>query len=335
MGGGGSSVSKVCIVNRSSRPDADIDYLFGQVEIGAARVDYKGRCGSMASAIGPFAVDEGLFEVPYDGEATVRIHDVNVDRIIVSRFSVRRGKAMVGGELAIDGVSGTGAPIRLEFENPGGGATGKLLPMGAPLSHVDVQGIGRVAYSFVDATNPVMFVDASDMGLTGTETPTEIENVSGLLSRIENVRRHVTVAFGAAPDLDVAGSVSLPRIAFLAAPARYASLSGQSIPGEASDIMIRMIGRGIPHRSVPVTTALCLATACRIPGTVANRLLGETARGAETIRVAHPSGVWEMAARVRDTPQGPYAEMAGAAMTARRLFQGEVMVPAGLLAGAR
>jgi 2-methylaconitate cis-trans-isomerase PrpF len=190
--------------------------------------------------------------------------------------------------------------------------------------------VGCVPYCFVDSANPVMFVEAARIGLSGAEHPAEIEAIPGLLERIETLRRSVAVAFGAAPDLAAAASVSLPRIAFVAAPEDYATLSGEMVEAGASDIMIRMIGRGIPHRSVPVTTALCLATACRIPGTIPERLVRPSAQGSGVIRVAHPSGVWETTARVSQTPDGPRADSAGVAMTARRLFAGEVMVPARL-----
>jgi 2-methylaconitate isomerase len=327
MGGGNSSLSKVCIIEKSARPDADIDYTFGQVEIRDGRVDYHGSCGSMASAMGPFAVDEGLVDAPADGEATVRIRDVNADRIIVSRFPVRGGRAAVAGDLAVDGIAGTGAPVTLEFQSPGGAATGRLLPMGTPLDVVDVEGVGPIEYSFVDAANPVMFVAADAVGLSGVELPDEIDAVPGLLARIEAIRRHVTVKAGAAPDIDAAGRVSLPRIAFVARSAPSATLSGRRLGAEDTDILIRMIGRGIPHRAVPVTTALCLATACRIPGTIPHRFLAPRARDGEHIRLGHPSGVWTVSARVVQGQDGPIAEMAGVQMTARRLFQGEVLVP--------
>jgi len=327
MGGGLSSLSKVCIVERSKAPGADIDYTFGQVEVLAARVDYNGSCGSMASAMGPFAVDEGLVEAPADGEAVVRIRDVNANKIIVSRFPTRGGKAAVRGDFAVDGIAGTGAPVRLEFQAPGGAHTGSLLPLGGITDTVEVQGIGRIEFSFVDAANPVMFVHAEAIGLAGTELPEEIEVKPGFLDRVETIRRHVTVKAGAAPDLAAAGAVSLPRIAFVAPPKAYTALSGQPFRSDQTDILIRMIGRGRPHRAVPITTALCLAVACRLPGSVPNRMLSGQARDGGDIIVGHPSGAWSIAATVRETPDGPYAEMAGTIMTARRLFQGEVLVP--------
>lgn len=328
MGGGRSSLSKVCIVERSRTPDADIDYTFGQVEVCSARVDYKGSCGSMASAMGPFAVDEGLVAAPVDGEAVVRIRDVNADKIIVSRFAMRGGKAAVAGDLRIDGIGGSGAPVRLEFHAPGGAQTGRLLPMGAVVDTIEVEGIGTVEYSFVDAANPVMFVDAASMGLAGTELPQEVEAEPGLLERIERLRRSVTVKAGAAPDVEAAAGVSLPRIAFVSAPRRSETISGGVLEEGDTDILIRMIGRGRPHPAVPVTTALCLAVACRIPGTIPNRLLSARAREGGAIVVGHPSGSWTISARVRPEGTGFFAEAAGVEMTARRLFQGAVLVPA-------
>jgi 2-methylaconitate cis-trans-isomerase PrpF len=328
MGGGLSSLSKVCIIERSSVPDADIDYTFGQVEVRAAIVDYKGSCGSMASAMGPFAVDEGLVDAPKDGEAVVRIRDVNADKIIVSRFRTRAGKAAVAGDFTVDGIGGSGAPVRLEFQSPGGAQTGKLLPMGTTVDSVAVEGIGVVDYSFVDASNPVMFVDASAMGLTGTELPHEIEAKPGLLERIEWLRRSVTVKAGAAEDIAAAAGISLPRIAFVARSRRSETISGRVLGKDDTDILIRMIGRGRPHSAVPVTTALCLAVACRLPGTIPNRLLSARARQGGDIVVGHPSGSWSVSARVEQKGKEFAAEMAGVQMTARRLFQGAVLVPA-------
>lgn len=328
MGGGLSSLSKICIIEKSALPGVDIDYTFGQVEVRDARVDYNGSCGSMASAMGPFAVDEGLVDAPRDGEAVVRIRDVNADKLIVSRFLMRGGKAAVAGDFAIDGIAGTGATVRLEFQSPGGAATGKLLPMGSVVDVVEVAGFGPVEYSFTDASNPVMFVAAETVGLTGTELPDEIEAIPGLLDRIETIRRHVTVKAGAASQIAVAGRVSLPRIAFVARSAKAATLSGRLLEAGDTDIMIRTISRGLPHRAVPVTTALCLAVACRLPGTIPNRLLSARARSTEDILVGHPSGTWPISARVGEKNGSFDAEMAGIQMTARRLFQGEVLVPA-------
>ncbi|MBP1883767.1 PrpF domain-containing protein [Sinorhizobium mexicanum] len=335
MGGGLSSLSKVCVIEKSAHPDADIDYLFGQVEMHAARVDYAGSCGSMASAIGPFAADEGLVPVPQDGDAVVRIRDVNADKLIISRFRMRGGRACVDGDFAVDGIAGSGSPVRIAFLSPAGAATGKVLPMGVPVSEINVAGVGRIAYSFVDAANPVMFVAAESIGLSGSELPDAIEAVPGLLGTIERIRRHVTVAAGAAPDLEAAGAVSLPRIAFVARSARSPIISGGMLEQEDTDIIIRMIGRGRPHLAVPITTALCLAVACKIPGTIPRGLLSARAAAGGDIIIGHPSGAWTMAAEVDDEAGRIDVRSASAVMTARRLFQGEVMVPSAVMARLR
>ena len=164
MGGGVSSLSKVCVVGPASRPDADIDYTFAQVLVKESRVDYSGNCGNMSSAMGPFAVDEGL--VPATGaEAVVRIHNTNTKKIIRARFGLDDGLAAVDGDLVIPGVSGTGAPVRLEFLNPGGATTGRLLPTGNVVDTLDVPGVGRLSVSMVDAANACVFVRAADLGL--------------------------------------------------------------------------------------------------------------------------------------------------------------------------
>ena len=171
----------------------------------------------MSAAIGPFAVDEGLVSAPRDGEATVRIHNTNTDRMIVSRFPVRDGVAAVAGiARALTAWPASGAPIRLDFLSPGGASTGKLLPTSRVLDVIDVPGIGEIAFSFVDASNPVMFVTAESVGATGAELPAEIESAPGLLQRLETIRRHVSVAIGAAPDVASAAKVSMPRIAYVA-----------------------------------------------------------------------------------------------------------------------
>src|SRR5882672_11092633 len=172
MGGGVSSLSKVCVIGPPTHPQADVDYTFAQVLIDKARVDYNSNCGNMSSAIGPFAVDEGLVAKPRGGEAVVRIHNTNTNKIIVSRFGMDGEEAAVSGDMALDGVAGTGAAIRLEFMEPGGAKTGKLLPTGKPADMLEVEGLGRVAASMIDAANPCVLVPAEAIGTTATELPT-------------------------------------------------------------------------------------------------------------------------------------------------------------------
>src|SRR5690606_22923655 len=174
MGGGISSLSKAVIVGPPTRPDCDVDYTFAQVSVDRPVVDWAGNCGNLSSAVGPFAVDEGLVPAG-DGEALVRIHQVNTRKVIHARFPVAGGRAVATGGFAIAGVSGTGARIRLDFLDPGGAATGRLLPTGNAVDVLDVPGFGSVAVTMIDAANPVALVAAADLGLSGTELPDAIE----------------------------------------------------------------------------------------------------------------------------------------------------------------
>lgn len=323
MGGGISSLSKVCVVGPPSRPDADIDYTFGQVSIRDASVDYSGNCGNMSSAMGPFAVDEGLVDAPTDGEAVVRIHNTNTGRIIVARFPVAGGLAQTDGHLSIDGVGGTAAPVRLEFLDPGGAKTGRLLPTGRPRDQLDVPGLGTIAASMVDAANPCVFVEAASLGRTGTELPDVLDADAECLAALEEIRCAASVAMGLAPDLAAARLLpSVPKVAMVSAPAPAPTLSGRQLAAAEMSLAVRMISIGQPHRAVPVTGATCLAIATRIEGSIPHRLAAE---GEEPIAIAHPSGLIVVDAAVdhADDPARAYARYGALYRTARRLFDGQ------------
>ena len=325
MGGGISSLSKICIVGPPSRPDADVDYTFAQIAIGKAHVDYGGNCGNMSSAIGPFAVETGLVAGPRDGEACVRIHNTNTSKIIVSRFAAEDGIAKTSGDLAIDGVSGTGAPIRLEFMDPGGARTGRLLPTGRPIDRLDVSGLGLVEASLVDAANPCVFVNAATVGKTGTELPTALDSDAEFLSRMEGIRCAASVAMGIAPDLESARAItSVPKVAMVAAPQPATTLSGRQLGAADMSIHVRMISMGQPHRAVPVTGAMCLAIASRIKGSVPHTL--STAQQGP-ITIAHASGTTVVDADVQHPSNPARAKAVHGAVyrTARRLFEGSVL----------
>jgi 2-methylaconitate cis-trans-isomerase PrpF len=325
MGGGVSSLSKVCVIGPPTHPDADVDYTFAQVLIDKARVDYNSNCGNMSSAIGPFAVDEGLVPGPRDGEAIVRIHNTNTKKIIVSRFGMDGEEAAVAGDMALDGVAGTGAPIRLEFMEPGGAKTGKLLPTGKAADMLDVQGVGRIPVSMVDAANPCVFVPAEAIGATATELPTEIEGNAGLLAKLEAIRRAASVAMGIAPDLEKAANISVPFVAFVAPPVAMSVLSGRKLAPADMDIAVRMMSNGQAHRATPLTGALCLAVATRIPGSIPNEMARRLAAGTSQIRIGHASGVIVVDAKIGQATGGqPHAEYAAVYRTARRLFDGRV-----------
>lgn len=326
MGGGVSSLSKVCVVGPPSRPDADVDYTFAQISVGTAVVDYSANCGNMSSAIGPFALDEGLVPVPDGPEAVVRIHNTNTSKIIVSRFPVDEGKAAVEGDFVLDGVAGSGAAIRLEFQDPGGARTGKLLKTGHASDVLDIPGSGPIEVSMVDAANPCVFVAAASVGMTGIELPPEIEKDTALMAFLEAIRCHASVAMGLAPSLEAASRVlGVPKVAMVAAPTKAPTLSSRVLAADEMDILIRMISIGQPHRAVPLTGALCLAAACRVPGSVAWRLLSAAAH-AGPLRIGHPSGVVQVDADVEAGPdEGVHIRQATVYRTARRMFQGEVL----------
>ncbi|MEL3888882.1 PrpF domain-containing protein [Ferrovibrio sp. MS7] len=324
MGGGVSSLSKICIIGPPSRPDADIDYTFAQVSVDQAVVDYAGNCGNMSSAVGPFAIDEGIIRAPADGMVSVRVHNTNTSKIIVATFPVQGGMAAVDGDCEIDGVAGSGAPIRLDFLAPGGSKTGKLLPSGNAVDRLTLSDGSVIEASLIDAANPCIFVRAADLGLSGTETPSALEKDATLMQRLEAIRLAGSVAMGLTPDLAAAARMpSIPKIAAIAPSQAFTALSGRVYGAQETDILVRMISVGQPHRAVPITGGLCLAAACRVPGSLAEQMLRPDQSG--PLRVGHPSGMLlvDAAAELRDG--AAFVPQASLYRTARRLFQGEVL----------
>lgn len=331
MGGGISSLSKACVVAPSERDDADVDYTFGQVLIREARVDYSGNCGNMSSAMGPFALDEGIVNVAGaaggEGEVTVRIYNTNTRKIIRSTFRVEGGKAAVEGDLGIPGVAGTGAPIRLDFVEPGGATTGKLLPTGRPLDVLDVPGVGKIEVSMVDAANACAFVEAAALGLSGTEMPEALDADAPLLERLAAIRLHASMAMGIGRSIEEARAKSIvPYIGFVSRARDSEALSGERIPADSADLVVRMISNGQPHRALPLTASLCTAVAARIDGTIVARAAGPGPGG--RIRLAMPSGVLTVGAEVRRQASGWHAAHGSFYRTARRLFEGAVCIQA-------
>lgn len=323
MGGGVSSLSKVCVVGPPSVEGADVDYTFVQVQVKDARCDWSGNCGNMSSAIGPFAVDEGLVAAPPDGTALVRIHNTNTKKIIHARFPVAGGASVEAGDLEIPGVHGTGAPVRLDFLDPGGATTGRLLPTGRVLDGLDVPGVGCIEASLVDAANACVFVDAAALGLAGTELPDALDADAALLQRLAAIRLHASVAMGIAPTLEAARDVRLvPLIGFIAAPQDSRMLAGDTVPAAACDLVVRMISNGQPHRALPLTGSLCTAVAAQLEGSVPQRL-ARAGRGGP-LRLAMPSGVLTVDAHVVRDGAAWRAERGSFYRTTRRLFEGFV-----------
>ncbi len=325
MGGGISSLSKVCVIAPSQRNDADIDYTFFQVSPTAEAVDDSSNCGNMSSAMAPFAVDEGIVRVEGD-QAVVRIYNTNTDKIIVSRFALDDGLAAVDGDFALPGVAGSGAAVRLDFLSPGGARTGKLLPTGNAVDRLTLADGSTVEASMVDAANPCVFVRATDLGMSGAESPLALDNDVALLARLEEVRRAASVAMGITASLDEAARVpSAPKVAYVAPPAESRTLDGMTMAADEVDLLARMISIGAPHRAIPLTGALCTSVAAKIEGTIVQQVT----RAGDAVRVGQPSGTTVVDATVSRHAVGSWhAEAASVFRTQRRLMDGYVYVSA-------
>ncbi len=312
LGGGISSLSKACVIGPPTHPDAQVDYTFAQVEVSRPVVDYTGNCGNCSSAVGPFAIDERI--VPYaDGETTVRIHNTNTHKIIVAHVPVVDGEAAVMGDFELPGVAGPGARIALDFLDPGGAGTGRLLPTGRARDTV-----AGVEASLVDATNAMVFVRAKDLGLTGTESPQAMDADKGLVVRLETIRVAAAEAMG------IPGSAATPKVAVVAPPTAFTALDGTGYDAERIDVVARCISMGNAHRAFALTAAMCLAVAARIDGTVVSECAGDAAGD---LRLGHPSGVLPIAASVGRRDGAAWAERVTVYRTARRLMEGYVRVP--------
>ena len=313
LGGGISSLSKACIIGPTTHPGADVDYTFAQVEVGKPRVDYTGNCGNCSSAVGPFAIEERLIQ-PVDGETLVRIHNTNTKKLIVARVPVAGSEPAVHGDFALPGVAGTGARIALDFLEPGGAGTGRLLPTGKPREIVE-----GVEASLVDASIPMVFVRARDLGLTGTETPQAVDGDKALCARLEKIRVAASHLMG------IPGSAATPKIAMVTAPVDTVALDGTRYAANAYDVVARAISMGNCHRAFPLTSSMCLAVAARIEGTLVHEC--STAAPGADVRLGHPSGVLPLDAAVAKQGGDYVAERVTVYRTARRLMEGYVRIP--------
>ncbi|UYL07345.1 PrpF family protein [Bdellovibrio sp. SKB1291214] len=311
MGGGISSLSKVAIVRPSTHPHADIDYTFAQVSVTESKVDYKGNCGNISSAIGPYAVLQRLCSVKGE-EACIRIFNTNTQKIIHSHFPVKNGMPEFAGKFEIPGVSGTGAPIRLEFQEPGGASTGKLLPTGKVCETLTVEGVGSIEVSMVDAANACVFIRARDVGMTGKEMPIELETAKDLLIKLDLIRRHASVAMGIAKDLeDAKNYIAIPYIGIVS-----------DSPGSAMDFEMRVIASGQPHKALPLTVSLCSSVTAKLPGSI----IHEAVQGKKLseVRIGMPSGILTLDAQVENKNGHWIAHSGSFYRTARPLFVGDV-----------
>jgi len=257
----------------------------------------------------------------------VRIFNTNTQKIIRATFPLEDGRAATDGNLAIPGVAGTGAPVRLDFLAPGGATTGRLLPTGKPTDPLDVPGLGPIEVSMVDAANACVFVRAKDLGLTGRELPEELDRDTTLLDRLQSIRRQASVAMGIArDDAEARAIAAVPIIGFVAPPMEAPTLSGARITASQVDLTARFLSNGQPHRALPLTASLCTAVAANIAGTLVAEALAPGA-GAQ-VRIGMPSGILTVGAEVAMDRSGQWVAHSGAFYrTARRLFDGRIYVP--------
>ena len=331
LGGANSSTSKVALIKPSERPDADVDYLFGQVGVDMPIVGMSMNCGNISSAVGPYAIDEGLVEA-VEPFTVVRIYNVNTKKRIIAKVPVERGKAATAGSYAIHGVPGRGARIDLEFEDPGGAVSGKLLPGGAPKQVIEAMG-KRYTVSIVDAANPVVFVRAeefAELGLAGTELPSEfalLENERELSARFEAIRAGAAVIVGLVKDRRDAAAKSpeLPKFCYVSPPRDYVDATGRRIAASDIDLCGRLFSMGKMINAYMGTGAVCTITAANTPGTVVSEIVAERAgntRPAACLRIGHPFGVMPAFAKVENGG----VKSGVIFRTARRLFDGCVYV---------
>ena len=334
MGGGISSLSKVMIVSRSAREGVDVDYDFGQIAVDVPVIDGKSNCGNLSSAVGVYAVESGLVQVP-DGEAVLQMFNVNTRKRVDCHLHIAGGHARVHGDCAVAGVAGTGSPIRLDFLDPGGAATGALLPTGAPVDMLTLPDGTSIAASIIDATNLCVFVRAADMGLSGTELPPELRSKVEVIARFEAIRLAAAVKAGVAATAQEAARISraTPKVAMVSPAADALTLSGDRLYAGDCDIQVRMISMGVPHMAIPLTGAMCVGVAAQIMGTLVQECARPVSVG-DVFRVGHGSGALPVSASVVRRDDGWFAERVSVFRTARVLMEGRVFGPVDVMQAA-
>ena len=333
MGGANTSTSKVAVIKKSERPGIDVDYDFGQVDVNAPIVGKTMNCGNISSAVGPFAIDEGLVEA-VEPMTEVHIFNTNTQKEIIAQVPVKDGRAVTEGDFAIDGVPGTAAKITLKFVAPQGAASGKLLPTGHAKDSIEIEG-KTYEYSFVDAANPVIFVHPEDFGVKGTEIPSEfnaLANCKEICRILEIIRGTGAVTLGFAKDLEDArvNSQTLPKIAFATKPVDYTAGSGKEIKAGDTDFVGRLFSVGMKMIDAYMGTgAICTVTAANTPGTIVNEIARESLGTGriEHLRIGHPWGIMDAYADLKVYEDGHHEVLSGNLdRTARRIMEGFVYV---------
>lgn len=321
MGGTVSSTSKIAIIAPSNKPGVDVEYTFRQVDIVIPRVDGSANCGNISSAVGPFAIDEGL--VPAVEPITVvRVLNTNTNKIIEEHVRVEDGHAMVHGDEVIQGVPGTGSRIDMYFEDPAGSKTGKLFPTGQKKEVFDVPGYGPAEVTVLDCSNPMVFIKASDLGIKGSEL-TELNQNKDVMEHIERIRGMAAVKCGFVENWEDARtkSTSAPKVSIVSAPQDYINMDRNEVKADTMDLCCRAISVGALHKAYPMTVAVGTGAAARIPGTIVNEIV-KPAPDQDIIRLGHASGVTEVDVKM----DGEKVIKGGVTRTARRIMDGWVYV---------
>ncbi|MDO8909230.1 MAG: 2-methylaconitate cis-trans isomerase PrpF [Pseudohongiella sp.] len=331
MGGATSSTSKTVIISKSSKADHDVDYLFGQVSIDKAFVDWSGNCGNLSSAVGGFAVSKGLLDaerVPRNGVCTVRIWQANIKKTIIAHVPITNGEVQETGDFELDGVTFPAAEVLLEFIDPAdeGDAGGSMFPTGNLVDDLEVPGVGSFKATLINAGIPTIFVNAADIAYTGTELQDAINNDINALAMFETIRMYGAVKMGLVGDIsEAAGRQHTPKIAFVAPPKDYVSSSGKRVNAADIDLLVRAMSMGKLHHAMMGTAAVAIGTAAAIPGTLVNLAAGGGNRTA--VRFGHPSGTLRVGAEATQKDGEWQVRKAIMSRSSRILMEGWVRVP--------
>ncbi|WP_416424669.1 2-methylaconitate cis-trans isomerase PrpF [Pseudomonas sp. App30] len=332
MGGATSSTSKTVILSQSTRPGHDVDYLFGQVAIDAAFIDWTGNCGNLSAAVGSFAISNGLVaaeRIPRNGVATVRIWQANIAKTIIAHVPITDGAVQETGDFELDGVTFPAAEVQLEFMDPAAeeeGGAGAMFPTGQLVDDLEVPGIGTFKATLINAGIPTIFLNATDIGYTGTELQDAINGDPKALARFETIRAHGALRMGLISHLDEAATRQhTPKVAFVAGPAAYTASSGKAVGAGDVDLLVRALSMGKLHHAMMGTAAVAIGTAAAIPGTLVNLAAGGGAR--QSVRFGHPSGTLRVGAQAERLNGEWKVLKAMMSRSARVLMEGWVRVP--------
>ena len=330
LGGSRLITSKMAIVQRSARPDADVDYTYAQIVLERDLVMYTSNCGNISAGVGPFAIDAGLVAVT-PGVTQVRIHNTNTGKILVAHVPVAGGRAKVTGDFAIDGVPGTGAEIRMDYTQTIGAKTGRIFPTGQVADLLALEDGRTVTVTICDVANPCVFVRAEDVGLEGSELPDAFAADHALIQRLREVRGKAAERIGFCDDWRNVDrqSPGLPLLVVVSTPSDYTSMRGETVISDRTDLRARLVWYNKCHESMAGTGSMCTAAASRIPGSIVHDVIGAEAATADKLRIGHPMGV--MSVNVQAAPSNEEGGVTFSALsfsrTARRIMDGFVYIP--------